>query len=126
MPSPMLGKVFLSVKCISTPPMTVMDTVTDAMIRAARGAVSGLRCRRFNARGWTGGGATGLPSGVVMTVTSLRSVDTGRCEQERIRSPRATACRHGVEMAPNGPREQALLRRSDELAQRFLNSRRQR
>src|SRR5271154_3621656 len=83
MPSPMLGKVFLSVKWISTPPMTVMDTVTDAMIRAARGAVSGLRFRSINARGCNGGGANWFPLGVANSGTSFRLAYKGRLEQEQ-------------------------------------------
>jgi hypothetical protein len=66
----MLGKFFLSVKWISTAATIVTDIVTEAMIRAARGAVSGFRDRTFTARGSAGGGAAALPSGVVMVVTS--------------------------------------------------------
>ena len=66
----MLAKFFGSVKWISTPATIVTDTVTDAMIRAARRIVSGFRTNTFTARGWTGGGAAALPSGVVMVLTS--------------------------------------------------------
>jgi hypothetical protein len=61
--SPMLGKFFGSVKWIATAATIVTETVTDAMIRAARGAVNGCRNNTFTARGCAGGGAAALPSG---------------------------------------------------------------
>src|SRR6266581_7378819 len=109
-PSPMLGKCFLSVKWISTPLMTVAETVTDAMIHAARAIVSGLRDRMFTARGWDDGGAVALPSGVVMVVTSSRSADTGRQAQAQIRSRRSAECTGNLAGQPRAEDRAAEMR----------------
>lgn len=65
-----VGEVLIVGEWISTPATIVPETVTDAMILAARGAVSGLPDRTFIARGWGGGGAASLPAGVVMIMAS--------------------------------------------------------
>ena len=51
----MLGNSSVLVKWITTAATIVTDTVTDAMIRAARRMVSGFRTNTFTARGGPAG-----------------------------------------------------------------------
>jgi hypothetical protein len=57
---PDVREVVGSVSRISSPPMIVTDTVTVAMIPAARYAVRRLRARSFAARAWARGGSAAL------------------------------------------------------------------
>src|SRR5271165_1738235 len=66
--------------------MIVIETVTEAMIRAARRAVSGFRCTRFNRRGLAGVGLVEVPSGVIIGGDLLRIGWDGALKRKRIRS----------------------------------------
>jgi hypothetical protein len=78
----------LSVKCISTPLMIVIESVTEAMIPAARRVVSGFRAANFAKGCLAGVGLAVVVSGAVMAATSLRSAETEReAESDQITRP---------------------------------------